>query len=163
MQSTTVLKTIFVTVLCGVVNGKVFERCELAKKLKISGLDGYQGYSLPNWVCLSFYESRFNTQAVNHNTDQSTDYGIFQINSRWWCEDGKTPRSKNACNIPCSRLLDDDITDDIQCAKRVVRDPNGMKAWVAWRKFCEGRDLTKYTAGCGVTPKNSWVGSAKIL
>nr|AXH73012.1 lysozyme [Acipenser dabryanus] len=151
MQSSTVLKTLFVTILCMVVNGKVFERCELAKKLKISGLDGYRGYSLPNWVCLSFYESRFNTQAVNHNTDRSTDYGIFQINSRWWCEDGKTPHSKNACNIPCSRLLDDDITDDIQCAKRVVRDPNGMKAWVAWRKFCEGQDLTKYTAGCGVT------------
>nr|pir lysozyme homolog AT-2, bone - rat (fragments) [Rattus norvegicus] len=28
------------------------------------------------------FESNFNTQATNRNTDGSTDYGILQINSR---------------------------------------------------------------------------------
>ncbi|MBN3300803.1 LYSC protein, partial [Amia calva] len=111
------------------VDGKTYERCELARTLKAAGLDGYRGYSLANWVCTAFAESSYNTAAINHNRDQSTDYGIFQINSRYWCEDHKTPRSKNACGIECSQLLTDNIGVDITCAKRVVRDPNGMSAW----------------------------------
>lgn len=51
-------------------------------------------------VCLSKWESQYNTAAINHNSDGSTDYGIFQINSRWWCNDDRTPTS-NACNINC--------------------------------------------------------------
>ena len=56
-------------------------------------------------VCLSKWESSYNTGAINHNTDGSTDYGIFQINSKWWCNDGATPGAKNACNIDCSGQL----------------------------------------------------------
>lgn len=52
-------------------------------------------------VCLTKWESGFSTTAINHNTDGSTDYGIFQINSRWWCNNGQT-RSANGCNIRCS-------------------------------------------------------------
>ncbi|XP_048876922.1 lysozyme C II-like isoform X2 [Brienomyrus brachyistius] len=140
----------FVSVLLVTASAKIFERCELARKLKASGLDGYRGYSLPNWVCLSSWESSYNTAATNQNSDGSTDYGIFQINSRWWCNDFKTPRAKNACGINCSQLLTDNIDVAIKCAKRVVSDPNGMAAWVAWRNRCQGRDLSQYTAGCGV-------------
>ncbi|XP_053318730.1 lysozyme C-like [Spea bombifrons] len=98
-------------------------------------------------VCLAKHESDYSTTAINDN-GPSRDYGIFQINSKWWCDDGKTPGSKNACGISCQRLLDDNILDDIECAKRVVSDPNGMGAWVAWRKKCKGKDLSPYTAGC---------------
>ncbi|XP_063301200.1 lysozyme C [Pelobates fuscus] len=128
-------------------NGKIYDRCELAKEMKFRGLDGFRGYSLPNWVCTAYYESRFNTNATNLNTDGSTDYGILQINSRWWCNNGKPP-TRNACNINCDVLLKDDITQALTCAKRVVSDPNGMAAWVAWRKYCQGRDLSKWIAGC---------------
>lgn len=42
-------------------------------------------------MCLARWESSYNTQATNYNSgDRSTDYGIFQINSHWWCNDGKT-------------------------------------------------------------------------
>uniref|UniRef100_A0A672I8G7 lysozyme n=1 Tax=Salarias fasciatus TaxID=181472 RepID=A0A672I8G7_SALFA len=51
-------------------------------------------------VCLSQWESSFNTKATSKNGDGSTDYGIFQINSRYWCEDGSY--SSNGCNIKCS-------------------------------------------------------------
>uniref|UniRef100_A0A5F9DTX2 lysozyme n=1 Tax=Oryctolagus cuniculus TaxID=9986 RepID=A0A5F9DTX2_RABIT len=85
------------------VQGKIYERCELARTLKKLGLDGYKGVSLANWMCLTKWESGYNTQATNYNPgDKSTDYGIFQINSRYWCNDGKTPRAVNACHIPCS-------------------------------------------------------------
>uniref|UniRef100_A0A8C5KTM2 lysozyme n=1 Tax=Jaculus jaculus TaxID=51337 RepID=A0A8C5KTM2_JACJA len=106
------------------VQGKVFERCELARTLKRAGMDGYRGISLANWVCLARWESNYNTRATNFNRgDQSTDYGIFQINSRYWCNDGKTPRAVNGCGISCD---------------------------VAWRNRCQGRDLTEYVRGCGV-------------
>ncbi|XP_006973432.1 lysozyme C-2 isoform X2 [Peromyscus maniculatus bairdii] len=131
------------------VQAKVYERCEFARTLKSHGMDGYRGISLANWVCLAQHESSYNTRATNYNRgDQSTDYGIFQINSRYWCNDGKTPRAVNACGIPCSALLLDDITQAIQCAKRVVRDPQGIRAWVAWRNHCQNRDLTQYLRNC---------------
>ncbi|CAO2582261.1 Lysozyme C-2 [Lemmus lemmus] len=64
-------------------------------------IDQYSFFSLG--VCLAQHESNYNTRATNYNPgDQSTDYGIFQINSRYWCNDGKTPRAVNACGISCS-------------------------------------------------------------
>ncbi|XP_040265621.1 lysozyme C-like isoform X1 [Bufo bufo] len=135
--------------LLAIASGKKYDKCELAKVLKNGGLGGYKGYSLENWICTAFHESGFNTAATNYNRpDKSTDYGIFQINSRWWCNDYKTPRSKNACNVDCKVLLGDDISQAIKCAKRVVSDPNGMAAWVAWRKHCKGKNLSKWTQGC---------------
>uniref|UniRef100_G3U6D0 lysozyme n=1 Tax=Loxodonta africana TaxID=9785 RepID=G3U6D0_LOXAF len=129
----------------------VFKRCELARTLKRHGLDGYRGISLANWVCLAKHESNYKTRTTNYNPgDKSTDYGIFQINSRYWCNDGKTPNAVNACGISCYDLLQGDITQAVACAKRVVRDPQGIKAWVAWRKHCQNRDLTQYVRGCGV-------------
>lgn len=48
------------------------------------------------------YESDFNTQVVNKkNANGSSDYGLFQLNNKWWCKDNKYP-SANACNIMCS-------------------------------------------------------------
>uniref|UniRef100_A0A674JNF5 lysozyme n=1 Tax=Terrapene triunguis TaxID=2587831 RepID=A0A674JNF5_9SAUR len=69
-------------------HGKIYERCELARAIKRLRLDGYWGYSLGHCKSAALEEI-------------STDYGIFQINSRWWCNDGKTPRAKNACGIQC--------------------------------------------------------------
>nr|QEQ43372.1 c-type lysozyme [Leptonycteris yerbabuenae] len=148
------MKALFIlglVLLSVTVQGKVFERCELARTLKRLGMDGYRGISLANWMCLTRWESSYNTRATNYNPgSQSTDYGIFQINSRYWCNDGKTPRAVNACGISCSVLLQDDITQAVECAKRVVRDPQGIRAWVAWRNRCQNQDLTSYVQGCGV-------------
>ncbi|XP_006121640.2 lysozyme C [Pelodiscus sinensis] len=129
--------------------GKIYEQCELAREFKRHGMDGYHGYSLGDWVCTAKHESNFNTAATNYNRgDQSTDYGILQINSRWWCNDGKTPKAKNACGIECSELLKADITAAVNCAKRIVRDPNGMGAWVAWTKYCKGKDVSQWIKDC---------------
>ncbi|XP_040409018.1 lysozyme C [Cygnus olor] len=145
------MKAVLTLVFCLLplaAQGKVYERCELAAAMKRLGLDKYRGYSLGNWVCAAKYESNFNTQATNRNTDGSTDYGILQINSRWWCDDGKTPRAKNLCGIPCSALLRSDITQTVKCAKKIVSDGNGMNAWVAWRNRCKGTDVSRWIRGC---------------
>ncbi|XP_060108534.1 lysozyme C, milk isozyme-like isoform X2 [Heteronotia binoei] len=135
-------------VLIAVNEAKVFGKCDVVRMLRRGGMDGYHGYSLGNWVCMAYYESRFNSGAVGPpNSDGSRDYGIFQINSRWWCSNGKG-KTANGCRKSCSSFTNDDISDDIECAKRIVRDPNKMNAWVAWRNNCKGRDLSKWTSGC---------------
>ncbi|KAM4749460.1 lysozyme C-1-like [Rhinophrynus dorsalis] len=142
-----ILSLALLTCLIFTTQGRYYTQCELLKIFKETGLAGYHGYSAANWICLAKYESGFSTSAVNNN-GPSRDYGIFQINSRYWCNDGKTKGSVNACRISCQSLLNDNILDDIECAKRIVRDPNGMSAWVAWRNHCKGRNLSQYTAGC---------------
>ncbi|XP_020030165.1 lysozyme C [Castor canadensis] len=137
--------------LSATVQGKIYGRCELARTLKELGMDGYRGISLADWVCIAKWESGYNTEATNYNPgDKSTDYGIFQINSRYWCNNGETPGAVDACDISCSALLQSNITDAVKCAKRVVRDPQGIRAWVAWRTHCENHDLSEYVEGCGV-------------
>ncbi|XP_071322710.1 lysozyme C-like [Trachinotus anak] len=143
------MRSLVFLLFVAVANARVYSRCEWARILKSHGMDGYRGNSLANWVCLSKWESNYNTRATNNNSNGSTDYGIFQINSRWWCDNGQTPTS-NGCNIRCSELLTDNVSTAINCAKRVVRDPNGIRAWRAWSRHCENRDLSAYVAGCGV-------------
>ncbi|CAN9504737.1 unnamed protein product [Ophioblennius macclurei] len=143
------MRSLVFLLLVAMSSAKVFERCEWARVLKSQGMDGYQGISLADWVCLSQHESSYNTKAINNNSDGSSDYGIFQINSRYWCKkDGAS--SHNGCNINCSELLTDNPNVAITCAKRVVRDPNGIRAWVAWKSHCANRDLSSYVSGCGV-------------
>ncbi|MCJ8742625.1 hypothetical protein PDJAM_G00084310 [Pangasius djambal] len=142
------MKALVFLLLLAVATAKVYERCELARLMKANGMAGYQGISLANWVCLAKHESDYNTRAMNHNTDGSTDYGIFQINNRWWCSNGVF-HSANGCKIACNQLLTDSISQAAQCAKIIVRQ-QGITAWVAWRTYCRGRDVSSYVAGCGV-------------
>ncbi|KAL7847107.1 hypothetical protein SRHO_G00220870 [Serrasalmus rhombeus] len=139
--------------LVAVASAKVFDRCELARTLKAAGMSGFKNVSLADWVCTAYAESGYNTQATNRNTDGSTDYGIFQINNRWWCSNGQFP-SYNSCRISCSQLLTDDISTAIQCAKIIVSQ-QGISAWVGWRNTCENKDVSQYIAGCGVQMKSA--------
>nr|BAV13220.1 c-type lysozyme [Neolamprologus leleupi] len=142
------MRSVFVfLLLITVASAQVFEQCAWARVLKANGMDGYGGVSLANWVCLTKHESNYNTKAKNRNTNGSTDFGIFQINSRWWCND-RIIHSANGCNIDCNVLLTD-VTSAINCAKRIVTQ-QGIAAWYAWRKHCQGKDLTSYLSGCGL-------------
>ncbi|KAL6032641.1 hypothetical protein STEG23_010970 [Scotinomys teguina] len=80
--------------------GDLINRCALAKILHEEDLDGFEGYSLTDWLCLAFVESNFNVSKVNENVDGSFDYGIFQINSHYWCNDYLS-HSENFCHIDC--------------------------------------------------------------
>ena len=35
-------------------------------------------------VCIAELESSFRVKAINKNKNGSIDYGLFQINDRWW-------------------------------------------------------------------------------
>ncbi|KAM4532753.1 lysozyme C-like isoform 1-T1 [Fundulus diaphanus] len=143
------MKHLLLLLLVAVANAKIFQRCDWARTLKAKNMDGYRGVSLADWVCLTQHESNFNTAAINRNTDGSTDYGIFQINSKWWCSDGGVSRA-NGCGINCSELQTDNVEKAIKCAKRVVDDPLRVRAWVAWKAHCQNRDLSSYLRGCNL-------------
>uniref|UniRef100_A0A7M4EH97 lysozyme n=1 Tax=Crocodylus porosus TaxID=8502 RepID=A0A7M4EH97_CROPO len=121
-------------------HGKIYERCELAAAMKRLGLANIPGYTLGDWVCTAKYESNFNTDAVNYNPgDRSTDYGILQINSHWWCDDGKTPGAKNVCRIQCRG----DTMKGIFLSSILRLSPG-----VAWRNHCKGTDVSRFIRDC---------------
>ncbi|XP_007516304.1 alpha-lactalbumin [Erinaceus europaeus] len=129
---------------------RIWSRCELAHYLKTSGLAAYSGYDLAHWICLIQHQSNFNTRTlIKRNSDGSSDYGLFQLNSRRWCKESNYS-STNTCNTACSKFLDGNIDDDIRCAKKVVTEPNRMSAWVAWVRHCKGRNLSPYLASCNL-------------
>ncbi|XP_072506520.1 lysozyme C-like [Notamacropus eugenii] len=130
------------------VHGVRMSRCAFARRIRDLGLNGYRRISLANWVCLARWESNFNTTATNYNAwDRSTDYGIFQINSRYWCDDDKTPHATNGCGVRCSQLLEDNLVKAVECAKQIVRQ-QGIRAWVGWKNHCDGHRLSRYLHGC---------------
>jgi len=95
---------------------------------------------LPLWLCIAEFESRFNTHVVGQgNTDGSRDYGLFQISDRYWCAPPNRTEyyAFNDCNVNCTRLLSDDITMAVQCA-RLIQKQQGWTAWSVYPEFCNG-------------------------
>ncbi|XP_035162915.1 lysozyme-like protein 1 isoform X2 [Callithrix jacchus] len=104
---------------------KIYTCYKLAKIFSRAGLDNYGGFSLGNWICMVYYESGYNTTAQTVLDDGSIDYGIFQINSFTWCRQGKL-QEWNHCHVACSALITDDLTDAIICARKIVKETQGM-------------------------------------
>ncbi|KAJ6655315.1 hypothetical protein lerEdw1_005507 [Lerista edwardsae] len=109
---------------------KVFEKCELFSYLKAFDLDGFHGFRLGHWICLALYASEFDTEHYEFD-GVSPNYGIFQLSGLTWCSNGRH-YSENRCKIDCDKFLDDDITDDIMCAKTVIMQTNEeMMTWTS--------------------------------
>nr|XP_012642304.1 lysozyme-like protein 6 isoform X2 [Microcebus murinus] len=92
-----------VSCLLVVNEASLIHRCDLARVLYQQDLNGFEGYFLSDWLCLAFIESNFNISKVNENADGSFDYGLFQINSHYWCNDYKS-HSENLCHVDCQGL-----------------------------------------------------------
>ncbi|XP_029810223.1 alpha-lactalbumin [Suricata suricatta] len=114
------------------IQGNQLKKCEMSQVLK--GLEGYGGIPLSEWLCTIFHTSGYDTQAIVNNNG-ITEYGLFQINNKLWCRDNQILQSKNICGISCDKFLDDDLTDDIICAKKIL-DMEGIDYWLAHKPFC---------------------------
>ncbi|XP_036334422.1 lysozyme 1 [Rhagoletis pomonella] len=111
------------------------QRCELASQLYILDVPKSE---LALWLCIAQYESRYNTHVVgNRNADGSSDYGLFQISGRYWCQpdNGTKYYAFNECNVKCSALLLDDITEAVGCA-RIIQRRQGWTAWSVYTFYC---------------------------
>lgn len=110
------------------------DRCSLAQEMDRLGVPRDQ---LARWACIAEHESDYRTGVVGPpNSDGSNDYGIFQINDRYWCQPSNNKKSANGCGVSCEALLSDDITSSVRCAQKVLKE-QGWSAWSTW-KFCNG-------------------------
>ncbi|XP_063119053.1 alpha-lactalbumin isoform X1 [Rattus norvegicus] len=109
-----------------------FTKCEVSHA--IEDMDGYQGISLLEWTCVLFHTSGYDSQAMVKNNG-STEYGLFQISNRNWCKSSEFPKSENICDISCDKFLDDELADDIVCAKKIVAI-KGIDYWKAHKPMC---------------------------
>ena len=100
--------------------------CQISSYLKKSG---FPDYTIPTMVCISKYESSYNCDATNKNTDSSTDYGLMQINSYYWCS-GDALSKYNECKIACSSLFN--CQYNTNCAY-VVWKQQGYTAWYGYK------------------------------
>ncbi|XP_070791158.1 lysozyme C, milk isozyme-like [Pituophis catenifer annectens] len=133
--------------LMALSEAKIFSRCELASVLKQYGPDSYTG-ELDFLICLGYYASYYNTQAVSGpDNDGFSYYGIFQFGSNDWCSDNQKGMH-NFCRKPCSAFTDDDITDDIACAKRIKTVNYPPIIWWPWLNNCRGPNMSNWSSGC---------------
>uniref|UniRef100_A0A8C8Z1B7 Alpha-lactalbumin n=1 Tax=Prolemur simus TaxID=1328070 RepID=A0A8C8Z1B7_PROSS len=109
-----------------------FTKCEMFHLLK--DMNGYRDFTLPELICTLFHASAYDTQAIVEN-EGSTEYGLFQISNKHWCRSDQIPESRNICGISCDKFLDDDLTDDIMCAKKIL-DIKGIDYWLAHKPLC---------------------------
>ena len=100
--------------------------CQVANYLRKSG---FPEYSVPIMVCTSKYESSYNCDATHKNTDGSSDYGLMQINSYYWCS-GDPSSKYNSCGATCSSLLN--CQSNANCAYTVWKQ-QGYTAWYGYK------------------------------
>ncbi|XP_055621736.1 lysozyme c-1-like isoform X2 [Toxorhynchites rutilus septentrionalis] len=122
------------TVFSVLNEAKVFSKCDLAKEL---GKNGISRTFYGHWICLANAESGMNTTKINKLPNLTSSYGIFQINSKEWCREG---RKGGKCNMKCEDFLDDDLKNDIDCVKKIQMQ-YGFNGWSVWQKKCKGKEL----------------------
>uniref|UniRef100_A0A1A9VFF1 lysozyme n=1 Tax=Glossina austeni TaxID=7395 RepID=A0A1A9VFF1_GLOAU len=121
---------------------KIYGRCELAREL-------YEEHNIPieqvaTWICIAQHESHFNTSAVGHRDgDGSIAYGLFQISNLRRCSNKR---------YGLNRLIDDNITDDVECIKRIYKEHaalfgGGFTAWTAYLPYCRNQHY-EHIASC---------------
>ena len=108
------------------VESNVQSECSVFNYLKHAG---FPSNTLDTMTCISKYESSFNCDATNKNVDQSTDYGLFQINSYYWCS-GDTQSKYDECGTSCSSLFD--CQRNANCAYRVWKE-QGYNGWYGYK------------------------------
>ncbi|XP_078242574.1 lysozyme C, milk isozyme-like [Pogona vitticeps] len=125
---------------------KVFRVCELYYELKHLGMDPFKGIYSEEYVCMADYSSRLDT-LYYENTRGIPRYGIFQLSGIEWCDNGRH-KSENKCNTSCDNFLDDDVTDDALCVKKVVESTMDMSAWPVFKKYCTKQVTFRYFRQC---------------
>ncbi|TRY92135.1 hypothetical protein DNTS_031451 [Danionella cerebrum] len=115
--------------MVGLSNAVMVTKCDLKQQLQ----DVLLSLDFPDIVAKEL-SSNFNTSAIktvpapdelngslasNEKPELWTLYGLFQFNDHVICSSSEVP-SSNICQISCNKLIDSDITDDMNCIKTLV-------------------------------------------
>ncbi|MGH0190580.1 UNVERIFIED_CONTAM: hypothetical protein FKN15_047644 [Acipenser sinensis] len=73
--------------------------------------------------------------------------GIFQLPSQLVCNN-----KMSLCKLDCSKLIDDDITDDIACMNKIVFQFKGKGPGPQFGKECSGINASSYLSECNLSP-----------
>lgn len=116
------MKLIFAVVTLSImfliIHGKTFKTCEIVTELeKLVEVN-----EIYKHLCIIIYVN----PALNTTAQHDTLLGLYKIDNRWWCKESLPGGS---CNILCSNLLNDDITDDVECAKTVLLNLGLEEGW----------------------------------
>eukprot|EP00095_Tigriopus_kingsejongensis_P011066 maker-scaffold23_size669530-snap-gene-3.10 protein:Tk11066 transcript:maker-scaffold23_size669530-snap-gene-3.10-mRNA-1 annotation:"af249896_1alpha lactalbumin" len=112
----------FFLVLWASSQAKIFSQDEVVTALRDSGLIAEE--DIPKYVCIGCHETRYNSSAIHIGGH----YGLFQFTHELWCQEDDVG---GECEVKCSDLADDDLTDDIKCLQKVP-----VKSWPTYEKFC---------------------------
>ncbi|CAO1413705.1 unnamed protein product [Diamesa tonsa] len=124
---------VLLVLMINLVLAKQYERCQLAREL-------YQNHNVAMedvgmLVCIAEEGSNLNT-ALNSKAN-----GLFQLNGNWWCS--KYDDTVKGCDMKCTDLIDDDITDDVKCVKKII-SVQGLDAWGQLKIFTSMPSKSKW-------------------
>ncbi|XP_042307400.1 lysozyme C, milk isozyme-like [Sceloporus undulatus] len=111
-----------------------YTKCELYEELLKHGLDGYNGIGIGHWMCLVLFATQYDTSHYEF-TQGHPYYGVFYLSGRVWCTNERH-LSMNLCKIDCEKFLDDNLKDDVECAKKVASTKGGMLSWKPFSDYC---------------------------
>ena len=80
--------------------------------------------------CIAWQESSYNNAATDNDSNGTTDFGLFQINSGYWCQGPNT--QSNGCNVSCDQLYGSGSDSlNAQCAYTIYSQ-QGLTAWATY-------------------------------
>ena len=91
---------------------------------------GFPEKTIPTMYCIAKWESGLNPKALNYNTNNTIDVGLFQINSLWF----------KKCNMDLAALYNE--KDNTQCALTVYKN-QGFPAWTTYNKY-KNNEISNY-------------------
>lgn len=102
---------------------KIFSECEFVEEL-------YKTHEIPRD---EIYQHFCIANTLLHTSANNFGFiGIYKIGTQWWCKEDEPGGN---CNVKCSDLLDDDIADDVACAKKVL-ESHGLDGWRVTEDSC---------------------------
>ncbi|XP_015790574.1 alpha-lactalbumin [Tetranychus urticae] len=126
------------------VSSREMNRCSLAKSL-------YTRYKvsksiIPSLLCLIEHSSKFDAFKITE-TREGKRYGIFQFKVGEHCGDNGPQIDDSLCRVPCGKMIDDQLTDDVRCWRKIYAK-YGFSYWPEWVNNCRGKYLVSYLQGC---------------
>lgn len=137
--------------------------CEFVRELYNAGIKDRQ--RIEDHACAAGYGKTDSLNVISsfRNETTTTTSSLYNIKEKYWCDGG-------GCEIPCVKLRDDDVQDDIQCAQKIMRQQgtaafhlqcakNDNSYWYTIIRLCaimKNQEIPDYQENCGISWRFFW-------